>query len=104
MNYEWKILEVFAKDEVITGAKYHLTGTDEEITVETEGNWYFDCPTATVPYAQVTEEMIIDWIEKDAIRDNKNHIKLNIENQINALKEHKPAIAPWLLEETFTVE
>ena len=50
MEYKWKILEVFAKDEVITGAKYHLIGTEDDISVESEGNWYFDCPTAKVPY------------------------------------------------------
>ena len=55
INYTWKILEVFAQDEVITGAKYHLTGSDDELSVETEGNWFFDCPTAKVPFLEVTE-------------------------------------------------
>ena len=104
MNFQWKILEVFAKDEVITGAKYHLTGSEDDLSVETEGNYYFHEPTAKAPYAEVTEQMIADWIDKEAIRDGQNHIKLGIEKQINALKTHKPAIAPWLLEETFTVE
>ena len=96
MNYQWKILEVFAKDEVITGAKYHLVGTDESISVETEGNWYFDCPTAKTPFLEVTEEMIISWIEADAVRDGQNHIKMGIEKQIEALKSHKPVPAPWM--------
>jgi hypothetical protein len=96
MNYQWKILEVFAKDEVITGAKYHLIGVEDDISVETEGNWYFDCPVATVPYAQVTEEMIANWIETDAIVDGENHIKMGIEKQIEALKSHKPVPAPWM--------
>ena len=96
MNFQWKILEVFAKDEVITGAKYHLIGTENELLVETEGNWLFDCPVATIPYAQVTEQNIIDWIEADAVRDNENHIKQGIKKQIEALKSHKPTPAPWL--------
>ena len=95
MNFQWKILEVFAKDEVITGAKYHLIGTKDDISVETEGNWHFDCPVATIPYAQVTEQNIIDWIEADAIFDGKNHIKMGIEKQIEALKLHKPTPMPW---------
>jgi hypothetical protein len=94
--FTWKILEVFAKDEVITGVKYHLIGSEDDITVETEGNWYFDCPTAKVPFLDVTEEMIINWIEADAIKDGENHIKLGIKNQIEALKSHKPVPAPWL--------
>jgi hypothetical protein len=96
MNYTWKILEVFAKNEVITGAKYYLIGTKGDISVETEGNWYFDCPVATVPYAEVTEGMIIQWIETDTMRDGKNHIKMGIENQVEALKSHKPVPAPWM--------
>jgi len=96
MNYQWKILEVFAKDEVITGAKYHVIGTEDEISVESEGNWYFDCPTAKVPFLEVTEQMIIQWIEADAVRDGKNHIKMGIEKQVEALKSHKPVPAPWL--------
>ena len=96
MNYTWKILEVFAKDEVITGAKYHLIGTEDDISVESEGNWYFDCPTAKVPYLEVTEDMICQWIEADAVVDGKNHIKMGIEKQVEALKSHKPVPAPWM--------
>ena len=96
MDYNWKILEVFAKDEVITGAKYHVIGTEDEISVESEGNWYFDCPTAKVPFLEVTEQMIIQWIEADAVVDGKNHIKMGIEKQVEALKSHKPVPAPWL--------
>ena len=104
MNYKWTILEVFAQDEVITGAKYHLIGIDNDISVETEGNFYFDCPVAKVPFAEVTEEMLIEWIEDAAIQNGVNHIKTCIENQINALKLYKSATTPWLLQETFTVE
>jgi len=96
MNYQWKILEVFAQDEVITGARYHLVGTEDDLSVETEGNWYFDCPTAKVPFLEVTEEMIIGWIEADAVKDGDNHIKKGVENQIKALKSHKPVPAPWM--------
>ena len=96
MEYKWKILEVFAKDEVITGAKYHVIGTEDDISVESEGNWYFDCPTAKVPFLEVTEQMNIEWIEADAVVDGKNHIKMGIENQVEALKSHKPVPAPWM--------
>jgi len=96
MDYKWKILEVFAKDTVITGVKYHLVGTKGEYSVETEGNFYFDCPTEKVPFAQVTEDTIIGWLEKEAVIDDKNHIKMGIEKQIETLKSHKPVPAPWL--------
>ena len=40
--FTWKILEVSAKDGVITHARYHVTASSEDKSVETEGNWYFD--------------------------------------------------------------
>jgi hypothetical protein len=96
MNYQWKILEVFAKDEVITGAKYHITGSDEEFSVETEGYYHFVNPSLVIPFNEITEEMVADWIDKEAMRDGKNHIKLALENQIQALKEQNTTIAPWM--------
>jgi len=95
MEYKWKILEVFAKDTVITGVKYHLIGTEGEYSVETEGNFYFEEPTEKVPFAQITESTIIGWLENEAIFDGKNHIKMGIENQVEALKLHKPVPMPW---------
>jgi hypothetical protein len=96
MIYKWTILEVFAKDEIITGVKYHLIGTDNDISVETEGNWYFEPSEKTIPYADVTESMIIDWIDDSCLKTGENHIKKSIETQIEALKLHKPVPAPWL--------
>ena len=95
MEYKWKILEVFAKDNVITGCKYHLIGSEGELSVETEGNYYFNEPSEKVPFLEVTEDMIAGWLEQEAIRDGKNHIKEGIEKQIEALKLHKLTPMPW---------
>lgn len=92
--FTWKILEVSAKEGVITHARYHVTATSEDKSVETEGNWYFDCPTAKVPFDQVTEEMVANWIEKEAVKDGKCHIIDNLQNQLKTL-ENK-TVAPWL--------
>lgn len=89
----WKILEVSAKDGVITHARYHVTATNEDKSVETEGNWYFDCPTAKVSFEQITEEMVANWIESEAVKDGKCHITARLEEQLEAL-ENK-VIPPW---------
>jgi len=96
IRYTWKITKVFSKDEVITGAKYHLIGEDEDFSVATEGYYYFINPELKTPFNEVTEEMVSNWIDKEAMRDGKNHIKSAIENQINALKEQDSTIAPWM--------
>jgi len=91
--FTWKILEVSAKDGVITHARYHVTASSEDKSVETEGNWYFDCPTAKVPFEEVTEEMVAGWIEGEAIKDNQCHITARLQEQLEAM-ENK-VIPPW---------
>ena len=91
--FTWKILEVSAKDGVITHARYHVTATQDNKSVETEGNWYFDCPTAKVPFDQVTEEMVAGWIEGEAIKDGQCHITARLQEQLEALED--TVIPPW---------
>jgi hypothetical protein len=97
MIYKWTILEIDATDEIIKSAKYFCSLTDDDITVETEGNWYFRDPEGNVvPFLEVTEQMVIDWINQEAIRDGKNLITSRLEEQLTALKNKAPVVAPWL--------
>ena len=91
--FTWKILEVSAKDGLIIHARYHVTATENDKSVETEGNWYFDCPTEKVPFADVTEEMVTNWIESEAVKDGKCHITARLQEQLEAL-ENK-VVPPW---------
>jgi hypothetical protein len=91
--FTWKILEVSAQDGVITHARYHVTAKNEDKSVETEGNWYFDCPTSKIDFDQVTEEMVASWIEQEAQKDGKCHITERLKEQLEAL-ENK-VIPPW---------
>lgn len=98
-KYTWKITEILANGSVITGAKYHCEAGE----VATEGYWYFNEPTEKTPYAEVTEQMVIDWINSEAIRDGKNLITSRLDEQIAALQDQKPVVAPWL-PQVFTPE
>ena len=91
--FTWKILEVSAKDGVITHARYHVTASSENKSVETEGNWYFDCPIAKVPFEQVTEEMVASWIETEAVKDGICHITARLQEQLESLEDK--VIPPW---------
>ena len=82
MNYVWKILELYATDGVITSAKYHCAVSEEDNTVETEGYWDFP-ESGTVPFDQVTEEMVMGWIEEASIKDGKSVIKSRLEKQVS---------------------
>ena len=93
MNYVWKILELYAADGQITSAKYHCTVIDGDDSVETEGYWDFP-ESGTVPFDQVTEEMVIGWIEEASIKDGKSVIKSRLKEQLKA--QRKPVPAPWM--------
>lgn len=97
IKYTWKILEIYATDEIIKSAKYFCVIEKEGLMVETEGNWKFRDPEGKViPYLEVTEQIVIDWINQEAIRDDKNLITSRLEEQLLALQDQTPVVAPWL--------
>ena len=96
MNYKWSILDLSAVDGLITHAKYKVSLTDEDQTVETEGNWWFQGTEAKVPFDQVTEEMVASWIEQETMKDGLNLIKSRLEEQLNVVNSQETVIAPWL--------
>jgi len=103
MNYKWSISKISATDGLITHAHYKCVLTDDDLSVETEGNWWFNEPKIKVPFEQVSEEMVVGWIEQEAVKDGVCHIKSRLEEQLKALEAHKPVVAPWL-PQVFTPE
>lgn len=99
-TYTWSILEVYAGAK---GVKYHVSGTDGQNTVESEGNHYFSEGVVYKPFAEIKEEDLIRWIEIDTTKDEVNLIKSNIETQLEALKNSEKVEFPWLAN-TFTIE
>ncbi len=96
MNYIWKILGISAQNELITHAKYNVSLTDQDQTVETEGNWWFSGTEIKVPFDQVTEEMVASWIEQETMKDGINLIKSRLEEQLNELNKQEAVVAPWM--------
>jgi len=93
----WKILDITAKDGVIKSAKYWCEIEEDGRTVQTEGFWKFRDPEGKfTSYEEVTEQMVIDWINQEAIRDGKNLITSRLEEQLAALQDQTPVVAPWL--------
>jgi hypothetical protein len=97
MNFKWKILEIQAKEDTIKAAKYFCEIEKDGLLVQTEGYWKFRDPEGDfTPYLEVTEQMVIDWINQEAIRDGKNLITSRLEEQLAALQDQTPMVAPWL--------
>jgi len=95
INYTWQIIKIFLKGDLIISVQYKLSGTDQITIIETEGIYLFNDPVLNVPFLEVTEKMVIDWIEKETIVNGQSHIKSGIEKQFNEL-ENVEVVAPWL--------
>jgi len=91
ITFEWKILELFADCK---GVKYYVKATDGQNFVESEGNGYFAEGAVNMPFEQIKESNLIDWIAKDAI-------KSNLEAQLQVMDSDNKVEFPWLAD-TFT--
>ena len=100
-QYTWKLVEVTAQEGLVTHAYYHVTATDGENTVETEGNHYFKGKEIKIPYAEVREKTILDWINDETTVNEVSSIKSRLDEQLLELKKDKTVGFPWL-SNTFT--
>ena len=91
MNYEWKIEGVKAMDGLITQAKYYCRADQKDFWVATEGTWFFKQPKLTVPYADVTESMVIEWIKSE----DGGVIEKRLAEQIENLAQQVQTSLPW---------
>jgi hypothetical protein len=82
----WKILEIQADGDLITSARYFCAKNG----VETEGWWKFAEPKLTVPFADVTEDIVIGWVTAD--------IGAQVEARLDAqaAATQRVVVAPWL--------
>jgi len=101
ITYKWLILEVFG-DQTITKVRYLLKAQNEQNIVETEGYHEYSKNLVCKPLSEIKESDLIGWLESDTIKDGVNAIKLNLENQLKALKTSKKIGFPWEAE-TFTI-
>ena len=91
MNYTWKIEGVKDRDGLITQAKYHCRAEQKDTWVATEGTWFFKNAKLKVPYSDVTEEMVIEWIKSE---DN-GVIETRLAEQVANLATQTESSLPW---------
>lgn len=103
MNYLWQISEVQNNDGLIIRAKYYVIAKEDDLSVETEGYWTFNDPKLNIPFDQITEEMIVEWIEKETMRDGVCVIKSRLKEQLDSLTQNQFVPPPWM-PQTFSVK
>jgi hypothetical protein len=100
--FTWKILELFANNDKLVSVRYLLSGTDENVTIQSEGKHTFEEETVNKTLSEIVESDILQWLEKDTTVDGVNAIKLAVENQLKSLKTSEKVDFPWLAG-TFTI-
>lgn len=95
-EYKWKILDITNNSDLIISAHYFVSATDNQNTVETEGNHTFIDQNATVPLNQLYEQIIINKINDETTIDGVSHIKSRLDEQLLALKSQNTSGLPWL--------
>ena len=98
--YTWKILETVIDDGALKAVKYRCKASDDENTVETEGNWKMR--TAHTVEAETSEHQVAHWVDLDATQDGKHLIKYRLQEQLDALRSAKSTKPPWAVD-TFKV-
>jgi hypothetical protein len=100
IQFEWKILETIIDDGALKAVKYRCKASDDQNTVETEGNWKMR--TAHMVDAKTSEHLVSHWLDLDATQDGKHLIKYRLQEQLDALRSAKSTKPPWAVE-TFKV-
>ena len=93
--FTWKILNISAEGELITHAFYKALTNVEDHVVEVQGNHWFSDKTIKIPFDDVKEQDVIDWIRLETSIGEKNLIELDLLNQLEALKLEEIDL-PWL--------
>ena len=101
-TYLWKILEVTSIDEVLTHVSYRITATDTINSVISEGNYFFDEKQINIPFAELKESNITQWIDNETTINGVSKIKSNLDNQLAILNTSSKKDLPWLAD-TYTV-
>lgn len=101
--FTWKILEVFSDGEKAIKVRYLLKADDETNIVETEGEHSFESQKIEKPFAELNEQDLITWVNQETTKNEVNPIKLNLQDQLDRLKNSQKVQFPWEVG-TFTIE
>jgi hypothetical protein len=104
MTYTWKITEVKTVDtdsatDAVIQNYWEKTGTDENGNQGTfSGATPFSQssinPENFVPYAQLTEEIVLGWIQAAVAGNYQEHVNEEVQKQIDAKNTKTPSL-PW---------
>ncbi len=99
-EFVWSILETVIEDGMLRAVKYRCKASDDQNTVETEGNW-----TMLTPHQidqDTTEHLVAHWLDLDTTQTARHLIKSRLQEQLDALGSQPSTKPPWAVD-TFKV-
>jgi hypothetical protein len=99
-NFESKILETLIVDGILKYVKYWCKASDDQNSVETEGNWKMR--TLHMVDDDTSEHQVLHWLDLDATQDGKHLIKYRLQEQLDVLSSAATTKPPWAVD-TFKV-
>lgn len=99
INYTWKIKNLWTKtidgqQDYVVIAAYDVTGVDGEFSSSLSNTAQFSTASVSsfVPYADLTEEIVLGWIQSELGENGVLSITACIEGQIESQKN--PPVSP----------
>ena len=106
MTYTWKIIEVKTADtenvtDAVVQTYWEKIGTDENgnkgvFSGATPFPQSSINPETFIPYTELTEEIVLEWIQNVVVGSYEEHVNEQIQKQID-LKSIKQPELPWAL-------
>lgn len=100
-QFSWKITNLYTvnagaqEPNYVVNILWKLTGVDGEYTASIDGNTQFEVnqeQTDFVPFAQLTEALVIGWVQESLGEQGVANFEANVNGQIDSMKN--PPVTP----------
>jgi hypothetical protein len=97
-TYTWTIDNMFTVQQpdpnYVVNVLWTLTGVDDTTTASVEGNTVFDSNQSGtfIPYNQLTQAIVIGWVQAALGADGIANFEANVQGQINTILN--PPVSP----------
>ena len=98
-TYTWAVTALYTEtindeQDYVVIANYTVIGTDDTYSAELSNIARFSTASVTpfIPYADLTEDTVIDWIQQELGPDGVSNLEACIQGQINS--QINPPVVP----------
>lgn len=97
-TYTWTVNAMYTVQQpdpnYVVNVIWTLTGVDGEYTASIQGNTVFDSQQADpfIPYSELTQEIVIGWVQNNLGPDGIANYEANVQGQINSMIN--PPVSP----------